>query len=222
MKKCIKCGEEKDDILFVKGKNSCKLCISEYKKNHRINNSEKIKEYMNSYYNLNKDVILDRLKENYTLNKESKLEYQKKYAEENKEKIKEYKSKHSKENREKITKYKSIYQRERRKTDSIFKLKFTISGLIRKSFKSKGFSKNKKTIEILGCEIEFFKNYLENLFIDGMNWDNHGKVWDIDHKIPLSSAITEEDVIKLNHYTNLQPLNSYINRVVKRDKIDYI
>ena len=59
-----------------------------------------------------------------------------------------------------------------------------------------------------------------------MNWDNYGRYngelnygWDIDHKIPTSSAITEEDVIKLNHYTNLQPLCSFINRVVKRDNV---
>ena len=30
-----------------------------------------------------------------------------------------------------------------------------------------------------------------------------------------------KDVIKLNHYTNLQPLDSYINRNIKRDKLDY-
>lgn len=195
--------------------------MAEYKKNHRAENSEKVKEYMSNYYDLNKDVILDRLKENYNLNKERKIEYQKKYAEENKEKIKEYKSNHSKKNREKITKYKSNYQRERRKTDPLFKLKFTISGLIRKSFKNKGISKNKKSTEILGCDITFFKIYLENLFTSEMNWDNHGKVWDIDHIVPLSTAITEEDVIKLNHYSNLQPLDSYINRNVKRDKTDF-
>jgi len=30
---------------------------------------------------------------------------------------------------------------------------------------------------------------------------------------------TEEDVIKLNHYTNLQPLCSKINRDIKRGNI---
>ena len=43
--------------------------------------------------------------------------------------------------------------------------------------------------------------------------------WDIDHIVPLSSAKTEEDLIKLNHYTNLQPLCSQTNRYIKRDKI---
>ena len=62
-----------------------------------------------------------------------------------------------------------------------------------------------------------------------MNWGNYGlyennKInygWDIDHKIPISSAKTEEDVIKLNHYSNLQPLCSRINMCIKRDRLDY-
>jgi hypothetical protein len=62
-----------------------------------------------------------------------------------------------------------------------------------------------------------------------MNWENYGKYngelnygWDIDHIIPISFAKTEEDVLRLNHYSNLQPLCSYINRFIKRDKYDNI
>ena len=61
-----------------------------------------------------------------------------------------------------------------------------------------------------------------------MNWNNHGSVngkrptgvkqcWDIDHAIPLSRVETEDEIIKLNHYTNLQPLCSYTNRWIKRN-----
>ena len=45
---------------------------------------------------------------------------------------------------------------------------------------------------------------------------------DIDHIIPISTAKTEEEIIKLNHYSNLQPLCSYTNRVIKRDKVNYV
>ena len=40
-----------------------------------------------------------------------------------------------------------------------------------------------------------------------MNWQNHGKLWHIDHKIPLKyNNPTLEEVIQRLHYTNTQPL----------------
>jgi len=38
-----------------------------------------------------------------------------------------------------------------------------------------------------------------------MTWCNMGE-WHIDHITPYASARTEEDIIKLSHYTNLQPM----------------
>ena len=52
-----------------------------------------------------------------------------------------------------------------------------------------------------------------------VEYENNG--WDIDHIIPLTSAINEEDLIKLNHYTNLKPLCSKINRDIKRNNLEY-
>lgn len=62
-----------------------------------------------------------------------------------------------------------------------------------------------KNQEILGIDFEGFKLYIENLFIEGMTWENFGK-WHLDHKIPISWGKTEDEIIRLNHYTNLQPL----------------
>lgn len=85
-----------------------------------------------------------------------------------------------------------------------------------------GFKKTVKTVEILGCSFEEFKEHLESKFETWMSWENYGKYngelnygWDIDHIIPLCSAKKEVDVINLNHYTNLQPLCSKINRDLK-------
>ena len=57
-----------------------------------------------------------------------------------------------------------------------------------------------------------------------MNWNNYGIYngefnygWDLNHIIPISSAKSEEEIIKLNHYTNLQPLCSKTNRDIKRN-----
>jgi hypothetical protein len=91
------------------------------------------------------------------------------------------------------------------KNDPLFKLTYNLRSLISNSIKKQGLSKTNRTATILGCDFEFFQLYMEMQFKPGMSWDNHGE-WHIDHKTPISWAKTEEEVIKLNHYTNLQPL----------------
>ena len=68
-----------------------------------------------------------------------------------------------------------------------------------------GYTKKSKTFEILGIEWDGFKLYIENKFREGMSWDNYGE-WEYDHIVAVSNGKTEQEVIKLNHYTNFQPL----------------
>ena len=132
-------------------------------------------------------------------------------------------------NREKYIESRKKYNRKRSIDNTNgFRLKRSLRCTINGSFKRKRYKKNSKTVEILGCSFEFFKQYIESKFESWMNWDNHGKYngelnygWDLDHIIPTSSATTEEEIIKLNHYTNFQPLCSKINRNIKKDKLDY-
>ena len=73
------------------------------------------------------------------------------------------------------------------------------------SIRNKGFTKKSRTYEILGCEYNFFKEYLEGKFTNGMSWENREE-WHLAHIIPVSSANNEEEIILLNHYLNFQPL----------------
>ncbi len=111
------------------------------------------------------------------------------------------------------------YERNKRKTDPIYKLKKNIRRSILQAFKKKGLQKESNTREILGCDYDTFINHLVSQFDEHMTLENHGTYWEIDHIIPLCIAETEEDIIRLNHYTNLQPLESYYNRHIKKDKI---
>jgi hypothetical protein len=62
-------------------------------------------------------------------------------------------------------------------------------------------------IKNLGCTVADLKMYLESLFQPGMTWDNYGlRGWHIDHIVPLASAKTSDELAKLCHYSNLQPL----------------
>ena len=87
----------------------------------------------------------------------------------------------------------------------LFKLRCNISSLISGSIKRNGYTKNSKTNQILGCSFEDFKNYLQIQFKKGMSWENYGE-WHLDHIYPISLAKDEEELIRLNHYTNFQPL----------------
>lgn len=219
-KNCKTCKLDKNLIQFQKRKLSndgfdlhCKECKSEYNKKYRKENrtSEKIKlesikwprnkDTRKKWENLNKDKINQRRRErvnNYT--EEEYIIFRDKINNHKKQKLIE---------------------------NPILKLKNNISTRINIALKSINESKKSKTLEILGCGIQDFKNHIEDQFDVWMNWDNYGKYngefnygWDIDHKIPLSSAEKEEDIIRLNHYTNLRPLCSKINRYIKKDKLE--
>lgn len=118
------------------------------------------------------------------------------------------------------------YCRNKCYVDDLFKLKRRIRSLIVYSFSAKKTNKVSTTEIILGCSFQEFKLYLESQFEHWMTWENYGKFngtpnfgWDIDHIIPVSSAQNREELIKLNHHTNMRPLCSYVNRYVKRNKI---
>jgi hypothetical protein len=68
-----------------------------------------------------------------------------------------------------------------------------------------GQNKPSRSFELLGTDLEGFKAHMESQFLPGMSWENHGE-WHIDHIIPLASGKTPEEIWKLCHYTNLQPL----------------
>lgn len=210
---------EYDKTYYLKNKEKKK----EREKKRYLNNKEKIKKRVGEYYLKNKNKIKERDVKYYANNKEKILEYKKEYRHKNSERIKEYRLTHKENLR--------IYYNNKLANDELYRLSKNIRGLIRDSLKRRGYRKTSKTQNILGCTFEEFKIYLESKFEPWMNWSNYGNwngnpneintSWDIDHIIPMSSATTEEEVIKLNHYTNLQPLCSYVNRYVKSGKINY-
>jgi hypothetical protein len=73
----------------------------------------------------------------------------------------------------------------------------------------------------LGCDLAFFKKWIEFQFVGNMNWSNLGKVWQLDHILPISKFdFSKENEIQLCfHWTNLQPLSSNENRS-KSNKIE--
>jgi hypothetical protein len=136
-------------------------------------------------------------------NKEYKLEYDRQYHQNHREILLQKKREYYQQNKEKYF----VWQQ-----TGLGKFKSNIRGLVYHSLKRSKegrYKKGKKTEEVLGCSLDEFIIYLQSIFTEGMTLENHGQgpgYWNIDHIIPLSSAKTEEEIYKLGHYTNLQPL----------------
>ena len=181
-------------------------------KQNKLDNSQEIANKQKEYRDKNKEILSENKKLYYKENRDSFLQYQKEYRDNNTESIRVRKNE---------------YQRKKRNEDPLFKLRGNISSLIRYGINNNGFTKINTTQNILGCTFEEFKNHIELQWEDWMSWDNYGnprdgifeknKTWDIDHIKPISTALNENELIKLNHYSNLQPLCSYNNRFIKNN-----
>lgn len=207
MKKCSECKLNKLLVNFCKSKNRpdglyyyCKEC-------QKIRR-EKSKDYTQKYNKL--------------------------YAENNKEKIKQIKNKYKKTEKGKATRnknYKTFASNNREKinvrakkwrnNNPLVKVILSLRCRLRKFIKRTNNESNASMMQILGCDKEFFLKYLENKFTKGMSWDNYGTFWHIDHIIPISSGKTVDELEKLSHYTNLQPLEAIVN-IKKGNKINVI
>lgn len=152
----------------------------------------------------------DRVKKNTDNNKDKIKEYQKQYGIKNRDKLNAYIKDYRDKNKEKINKQRLI----KRKNNPILNLQSRIRNLIRMTLKRKGYTKRSRSYTILGCSYQELLNYLNN---NPYNFVFEYGKYDIDHIIPISTAITEEDVIKLNHYTNLQLLPKIYNQTIKKD-----
>jgi hypothetical protein len=195
---------------------------------YREKNKELLKQKNKEYKEKNKELLKQKNKEykekNKDRDKSKKAEYDKKYRETNKDKIAEIKKKHYETNKEKRREYFREYKKKRKENDNLYFLKEKYRNILYKAIRYKT-SKNSSSESILGCTYGEFKLHLESKFEPWMNWGNYGLYngtpnhgWDIDHIIPLTKAINEEILLKLNHFTNLQPLCSYINRDIKKGR----
>jgi len=227
LKTCTRCGTEKiiDDFERTKnGKdghyNVCRQCRYKVLLVWKENNRDVVRSYGRKWAaNNKKDLSLETKEE-----RERRLEKHRAYNA-------VYRDSHRKElnERKKTQDFKdknNEYVRAKTKTDSLFRFKERIRGSVKGAFDRTFLVKGKRTFQILGAEIDVARKHIENLFSEGMTWDNMGE-WHIDHKIPLAAANNEDEVIKLCHYTNLQPLWAKDNlskgdKYNEQDKLDFL
>jgi hypothetical protein len=191
-KRCKSCSEDKPLSQYHSNRCVCKECANAIKREHYNNNKSAALANKKEYYQKNKESIKAKVKEyrNRPTGKECRKEYNQKY----------YAA-----NREKLIQDSIEYERERKKIDPLYRAVRNVRDRARKAFKDGAFSKT--TESLLQCSLADLKIHIESKFQDGMSWDNYGYTgWHVDHIIPLSSANSLEELEKLCHYTNLQPL----------------
>lgn len=235
LKICVKCNIEKPLSEYHKNPTytsgymgHCKSCRSYLAKIHRENNKEKLKEKAKKYREENKEVLKQKKKEDYERNREKRLAKMKATRDSKKEKykiksknyyiknadrIKKRVREYSKNNKDKVYQY----VKNKIKSDPFYAARAKFRSLTSTAFARRGYKKDSRTEELLGCSFEVAKAHIERQFKKGMSWKNRSE-WHLDHKIPLASAKTIDELKVLCHYTNLQPLWKEEN-LSKHDKI---
>lgn len=192
-------------------------------------NIERIRLRGREYSRKNSEILKAKSRERYYSNHQRYLEKQKEQRDNRtseqivakKEYDKQYKIKKAhiikawrEKNKDKIREQRRIWGNTRAATDIVYRIKRNIRTRIRCALKPNNAYKVDTSENLLGCTISFFKQYLESLFTDGMNW---GKFMsadiEIDHIKPCAKfdLTKEEDQRKCFHYTNCQPLWWYDN-----------
>lgn len=158
----------------------------EYDRAYRLKNKDKIRRYHQEYYAKNKDKIKEKVMKYRIANNETIADRKKKYRKENKEKRNQ--------------KLKHMYS-----SNMTYRLKVNLRNRLYDAVRNK--IKKGSAVKHLGCSLDFFIEYIESQFTDGMSWDNRGE-WHLDHIVPLAKFNLEdiEEFLKAVHYTNIQPL----------------
>lgn len=237
-KLCTKCNTIKIKSEFCLSKNNrlcshCKACRKIYADAYRLKNKQKIYEINKSYVSRNREEVQRKqrlcAKKWREKNKDKLLEKAKRYRNRKNELARTRNSKNREvvraKNREYAKRYKNKkfeYQKNRRLISVFERVKCNLRRRTQLAFKVNFWKKDMGTEALLGCGHKIAFDHLENQFTEGMSWENHGvHGWHIDHKIPLASAKTEQELIELCHYTNLQPLWK-VDNLSKGTKIGWI
>jgi hypothetical protein len=193
-KQCYRCNEVKPLSDFVVRSDKPHLRIG------RCSACERLRQKNQSQ---KRPLKSEKAREYYQNNKEHIKTCSKTYWLANREKAKDFSKKWYREHRREVVEAVIKREKQRTKEDKLFATTRRVRALIRNSLKSKGFCKTSNTYKLLGCTYDEFMRYIGEVPKEG---------YELDHIVPCSCARNEEELLKLQHYSNLQWLSKEENR----------
>ncbi len=184
--------------------------VAAQNKKYREENKEKIKALHKAWRDTNREHLNEKQREKYNENPKAFKERKDRYVQSHQEQVKESRARYKRENRQKCT----DYQRNKRQSDPVYKFRTSFVHLMCLYRKKTRYTGTKGTWEMVGCDFDTFLTHVQSQFEDGMTLENYGHgegKWNIDHIIPISVAKTNDDIERLNHYSNLRPMWSLDN-----------
>lgn len=184
MKTCSKCGEEKDVGEFRVKHNQCRVCEREYQSKYE--KTEKRRAAKRKY----KQSENGRAATRKYWESEKGKGVRRKYKQSEKGRVAQCRSVNKPKNRNRIRLRNRLHR-----------------------FLIKGFD-TQKSRDVIGCTSNELRTRITILFRTGMSWDNYGE-WEFDHIVPMSKfdLTKDEEVKKCMHYSNLQPLWKWENKL---------
>ncbi len=167
----------------------CEKCRPDRREYHR--------RYIKQWRLDNPEIAREHERRSQVKNRVKKNAYSREYGRRNRKWFTEYNRRWLKANPDKWRQYES---RPKRKLENILRVR------LRKALK-RG-TKTGSAVRDLGCSIQEFRKYIESQFSPNMSWDNHGTLWQLDHKRCLASfdLSDREQLLQACNFSNFQPL----------------
>ena len=121
-----------------------------------------------------------------------------------------------------LTEQKTEWCKKESQTNLNYRLKKSLASRLRTVL-----IKNDSTMNYIGCNIQYLREWFEYNFTDEMNWNNYGSFWSIDHIIPVCKfdLSNEDEKLKCWNWTNLMPVTVKFNSSKKEidvNQVNYI
>lgn len=215
---CNTCKEDKPLTCFSsngkKGyKNQCKQCRCNVEKQRRQDNLENFRQRDKAYHEANKE---ERNLKAQTYREQNREILQEK-ARNKYEQTKEQRRQRYIINKARMTELRTKARRHRLLTNPQSRIKETLVNRMSRALHRK---QRHKMCALLGATPAFVTQWLESMFHDDISWNNYGKIWHIDHVVPIAffdlTDLSEQLICF--HWTNLRPLYAKDN-LTKKSKV---